>query len=167
MILYLFLLVVCIFFDSEFSFSFFDFLFKIQLASLLLFYFAFRKSRLFLFYIVLFFSLLTHPFTLTPFTVVFLSHLVIFFIVYNLRKGVFAESYLVHAFWVFVFFLLLQVVMFVSAISFENLADYSSLTLKILLQSLITAVLSLPIFIFLDKLEYFFERLVFNFRKVP
>lgn len=165
MILYLFLLALCVFFDSGFSFSFFDFLFKLQLSSLLLFYFAFRKGSLFLFYMILFFALLTHVFTITPFTVVLLSHLAVFFVIYHLRKGMFAESYLTHAFWVFVFSLLLQVVMFVSAISFENLTDYSLVALKVILQSCMISVLSLPVFIFLDKLDYFLERLTFRFQK--
>jgi hypothetical protein len=77
----------------------------------------------------------------------------------------FAESYLTHAFWVFIFSLLLQVVMFVSAISFENLTDYSSVALKMILQSCMISVLSLPVFIFLDKLDYFLERIAFKFQK--
>lgn len=146
------LITLCLIPDVAMHFSVMSIELKTHFAWMFLFFLSFRKSFRYILTLILYTSVVIRPFTGLGFFQIFLSCLIIFGAAYRLRSEIYTESYLVQAFWVFIFRFLHDIFLGYLDLGHVNLL----LIPEVFLRSLWLAPFAIPFFMFLD---YLFDRL--------
>lgn len=152
------IITLCLIPDVAMHFSVMSIEFKTYFAWMFLFFLSFRKSFRYILILLIYYSIVINPFTGMEFFQVFLSCLIVFGGAYRLRSEIYTESYMVQAFWVFIFRFLHEI--------FLGYLDYGSINIlfvpEVFLRSLWFAPFAIPFFMALDYLYDLLRPFAFN-----
>lgn len=152
------IITLCLIPDVAMHFSVMSIEFKTHFAWMFLFFLSFRKSFRYLLILIFYYSVVINPFTGMEFFQVFFSSLILFGAAYRLRSEIYTESYLVQAFWVFIFRFLHEVFL-----GFLDLGKVNLLLIpEVFLRSLWFAPFAIPFFLLLDYLFDMLRPFTFN-----
>lgn len=121
-----------------------------QLSTLFLLYLGFRRPFAEMIVMLLVFIILCHPFTGLSYMSIFTAYAILLFLVYRVRGNIYAEAYLTHAVWVFVFAWILQLLMGIGLYGRNVFAALSDGVAEHALNSTLMALLTVPFFMTLD-----------------
>jgi len=136
--------------DMTLRFSSFGMEGHFQLAPLFLCYVLFRKSFAYLFLMLFLYTIIVTPFSGMGFTPIFFSFIITFGLFHKLRQEIYIESYLIQGFWAFLILLIQWVLIYILDSSIYAWSALSDLFFTGLVNSLLMAALSVPLFLFLD-----------------
>lgn len=146
------ILCFCLITDVTLPFYANGFYFRPELSTLFLLYLALRRPFAETILMLLIFIILGHPFTGLSYMSVFMAYVIMLFLVYRVRDNIFAEAYLTHAVWVFIFAWILKLLMGISLYGRHALTALSDGIGEHALNSLLMAVLTVPFFMALDQI---------------
>lgn len=154
-VLSFFLIILFLVPDLVLGFQIFGVDVSMKICGLFLCYQVMRQEILYVSMLVLFFSILTAPFSGTGLMSIYVSYFLVFLSYSRLRDEIYTETYVVQAFWVFVMMSAQDLL----SVVFSNpvLSGYSmtSIILEVILNNLISSVFVVPFFIVLDHLFNF------------
>ncbi len=154
-VLSFFLIILFLVPDLVLGFQVFGLDVSMKICGLFLCYQVMRQEIVYVSMLLLFFSILTAPFSGTGLLSIYVSYFLTFFIYSRLREEIYTETYVVQALWVFV----MMSVQDLLNVLFSNpvLSGYSlsSILMEIILNNLISSFFVVPFFIVLDHLFNF------------
>lgn len=125
---------------------------RTHLVNVYLTYLVFRKPFVDVFAGVAFYAIMVKPFTGLSFLHVFLAVSAMLYCLFRVREQIYTESYLTMALWTFLFTLAEQCFLHLIS-SPQPFTSFPALTLPLLSGSLFSAMLALPLFMALDRLN--------------